>query len=316
MANKFKIYLDDVLQKEIDLKADLASVPAGDHVVKVESYQDTTLVASDTVNVTVPEPVSSYEAETTAYMTASGFPDDSELSIYGISNNQLWVKVDDLVKGLKTESLLSKCTRAYLKLGDTAAKAAIDLVSANETGSYAGGVTFDSSGVAFNGSNGFFDSGVDFNSIGNGAALTITHIEVDAASLSTATSAGIYGGVNDRFQVYVYMNEQDLQIYVGDGSINPSGADNLGVVTGNTDLSTIELFRNGAIQGSDSFGTGNIPAGNCFEGARNSGGNAGNFMNGILGTSVYHEHLSEAETATLHNIIDTFETAINRKTWL
>jgi len=72
------------------------------------------------------------------------------------------------------------------------------------------------------------------------------------------------------------------------------------------------MFKNGTLIGTGSGG-GTLPTFN-FQIGRLSLAN-GQYSNQRMQFIAFHEGLSDAEVATLHTIIDTFENALGRKTW-
>jgi hydrogenase maturation factor HypE len=87
-----------------------------------------------------------------------------------------------------------------------------------------------------------------------------------------------------------------------------------GIWTGSKTASNIHKFyRNSSVLATGNGG-GTLTTRNLYIGAFNNGGVYG-YSNQRIQFTAFHEGLSDAEVATLHTIIDTFETALGRKTW-
>jgi hypothetical protein len=119
--------------------------------------------------------LSTYQPETTAYLTALAVPNDSTVYFNGFSQQILgsvvWTKIDDFVITLKTafgltlgvNNLSTKVPAIYPFWGGTAAMTKFNLADAQDTNaafrmSWNGGVTHSRTGVAFNGSNSYGNS--------------------------------------------------------------------------------------------------------------------------------------------------------------
>ena len=87
-----------------------------------------------------------------------------------------------------------------------------------------------------------------------------------------------------------------------------------GVFTGILLSSIVKMFRNSNIIATGTTG-GTVPNGNTFIGSSNQGNSPFGYSNQRIQFVAIHEGLTDAEVQTLHTIIDTFETAIGRKTW-
>ena len=123
MAIKQIIYLDGVAVKTVESKLDYTGLAPGNHEIKIESYQDTTLLDTDISNVTVPQPAVSYDSDATAYMNSLGIPDDSAASIYtGKTNHDIWVLADDVITYLKDNAAWTGTHTLHGMIGGTAAR--------------------------------------------------------------------------------------------------------------------------------------------------------------------------------------------------
>lgn len=125
------------------------------------AYNNLKDVKAWVMNGAVPADVPAYEAETTAYMTAVGIPDDGTASVHtGKTNNQVWVAIDTFIKSMKSNGLYSKLRVFYPFIGGTAVSNKWNLVDPQDTDAahrllWFGGWTHNELGITGNGSNSF-----------------------------------------------------------------------------------------------------------------------------------------------------------------
>ncbi|MEO2064503.1 MAG: hypothetical protein ABGW97_16085 [Christiangramia sp.] len=265
---------------------------------------------------------SAYEPETISYMNVLGIPEDDNASIYdNTTNNQLWGAVDVFVKNLKDAGIFSKCRRVFPKIGNTAAKQAVDLVDSNRSGTFGGSWMHDKTGAVANGTNSYFNTGYQFQGGLANNGMTGVANAVSAGSESYATLMSYYTSGGD---------DLCAQIYLVYGSVNKVGfrfpddlnadvsATSVGVWSLNIEPgSTVaKTYRNGNAFGVDVNMNGkSLPVQyTIFEGASKWDTNViKNYLNAKIGTTAYHDGLTAAQSAILFNAIDTLESSINRK---
>jgi len=103
----------------------------------IEDTASNALVATTKAITNNVAAVSSFEAETTAYMNAIGIPNDS--TVYYATTPQettgtaLWTAVDTFVKGLKSNTILTKMKAIYPFIGGTAATHKWNLINPQDT---------------------------------------------------------------------------------------------------------------------------------------------------------------------------------------
>ena len=262
---------------------------------------------------------SEFQTETINYMNALGIPDDSSNSIYGITNNQLWLEVDNFITTLKPNSLLTKAFRIFLKLGNTANQQAIDLIDPSRSGTFSGSWVFGANGATGNGANTLFDSGFPLNQMTNGdSGLTATLLSIDEANSGDfARLIGRYTSPGEAALIYAKRPSSRFSFFFNDGlHTNNSAGSKIGVQTVNkiNDQVNADFFYSGGLIFSASGdAVGALPSTN---GREASDGLSGSYLAGTVGTSVYHEGLTAEQVETLHRAITTFEANINRKTWI
>jgi len=124
--------------------------------------------------------LSSYEPETTAYLTALGIVDDSALYFSGAqqkTGSSLWGYVDTLVRGIKTELGLSLGSMTLKNafplfnplMGTTSTMQSYNLAdSSTFQATFYGGHTFGADGLLPNGTNSYFRCGFNGTDMGTG----------------------------------------------------------------------------------------------------------------------------------------------------
>ena len=264
-----------------------------------------------------------FEAETTAYLSAVGIPDDANPSIYtGVSNNGVWLAVNEYVNDLKTAAIYSKHHYNYLRIGDTAAKQGVDLIDPTRVGAYFGGWILGKDGATSNGVNSYFKA------IANAALLDPTSgdfgfsIVVNASNSganSYPSAVGTYNNEpsNKRAQIYTMLGNvmNKISSFIGATVIDNTTYQTLGFHSLNREGAVGNHYINGALIKSVTQGTSVFVDGEFYEGATHNvySGASSNYMNGDLGVSSYHKNLNATESAALFAAVDKLETALGRK---
>lgn len=283
------------------------------------SYSNITLIAvdiflnksvvSNSLSVSTTSDLSDTDA--TAYTTAS-------------LNTTYQYAINDLFKGLKDNSLYTKLQAFYPFLGTTAAqhkwngKNPLDTNAAFRL-TFTGAATFSNNGYQLNGSsyaNTYFTPSANQNVNSNG--LTLVCGTNNSAFSADVVDIGSFNSVTQSELISPKNNNSNYNKIsrVNSNQVNYSGGnESRGILTVVKQSSTVtDMFWNGAQVSTGNSG-GTLPTINIYIGCLNlSGTTYGNSNQRIQFTAI-HEGLSDAEVATLHTIIDTFETAIGRKTW-
>ena len=268
--------------------------------------------------------VASYEAETTSYMNTIAIADDANPSIYtGVSNNQVWVKVNDFISTLKTNSILTKCFRVYPKLGDTAIKQGIDMTTPTRSGTYGGSWVFNNKGAVANGSNTYFDSNVIPSSLALNSkddfAITqqISAIDTALSSVNPQGFGALADGNSDlRIAMYVAISRDINKGYYSMGrpfsSVGVTTVSNAIHTLSRDSLDTAFYYNNGVEKFTDSVSNSTLGSLSIYEGGRNADTGLGDQVAANIGVSAYHKHLTASEISILHTAINTLEVALNR----
>jgi len=277
-------------------------------VYAVDVFYNKSLV-SNTVNATTTNSLSDTDA--VAYTSAS-------------SNTAYQYIIQDLYKMLKDNSLYAKLQAFYPFLGTTAAqhkwngKNPIDTDAAFRL-TFNGTATHSNLGYTPNGTTGYANSYFNQNAVQdvNSNGLTLSVGTNNAAAGSDVIEIGNYAGATSTSGILVKRNSSGHSAVALNGTllVNTSGNDGRGIYIGVKQSSSLtKLFKNRTLIISGNSG-GTLPTFPIFIGALNLTGSAYGFSNQRIQFTAIHEGLSDAEVETLHTIIDTFETALGRKTW-
>ena len=258
-------------------------------------------------------------------MNALAIADDANPSIYtGVSNNGVWVAVDNFVSTLKTNSLYALMFKVFLKIGSSGAQQSTNLINTASNGTFFGSWVHNATGSKSNGLNTYFKTGVIAETLAtssNNFGFTSTLNTIDAvASQDYAVVVGAYDAsntANNRVQHYVIapdINKQSFSL----GSLYGSSItlNSLGVFTLSRDNSAISTANRNGVQvlSGSSSGT-NLSTGELYEAATNIYDilDESNFLAATIGVTAYHKHLTTANSLILFNAIDALESALARK---
>jgi len=264
-----------------------------------------------------------WQAETIAYMNAVGIPDDANASIYGVTNNAVWLAWDAFFITLKNAGLLAK---HYYIRGMTGAVAnaanykfnAINPVDTNAAyrAVYFGGVTFTANGTQGNGSNGYANSffndqtaGVSTNDFGMTSYIRTNSVRTEVIMGANNTSYNLQlpriAGPSDNMYLY------DDSAFIANYLTTSAGA--LTNTRHPSDVNAQRVYQSGVLKGSrTAFAPTALINLNHYEMARNSSGSPSLFSNRQIAYHAVHRGMTGAEVATYHTAIQTLQTALNR----
>ena len=322
-VNKIVTKVDGVENKTIDFNDLKAGLAAGSHTITVEAFNGSTLISTQTKNITIAV-VAAYESETTAYVNAIGIPNDGTATIYpSLTGSGFWTLTNNLVSGLKSNGLLTKLFYYYPLCGDTANKQKFNLKDINTFPvTWFGGWIFDNKGALGNGANTYADTGFvpsankDVNS--NGLSVVIgtdnTPIKADVAEM------GCFNGTTQAslIQVYPSSGTQTLGGRMNSQITSVANVGSQGVYSEvKTNASTSAIYKNSVSKATGSGG-GRLPTFTTFIGNMSFNDNAPyniGYSNQRFQGALEHTGLTLTEVQALHSLIDTFEAGIGRKTW-
>jgi len=265
-----------------------------------------------------------WQSETIAYMNAVGIPDNASASIYGVTNNAVWLAWDAFFITLKGAGLLSK---HYYIRGMTGAVAnaanykfnAINPLDTNAAyrAVYFGGVTFTDKGTQGNGSNGYANS--FFNDQTAGVATNDFGITMYSRTNSVAT--GVDMGAVTLSYVFMWLRQAAGIDFAGSyddsfffGNFTPDTRGAFTITRHPSELNTQRLYRYGVnVATRNAFAPTTLTNLQMFEMARNRRGSAETFSSRQYSYFAAHRGMTIAETATYHTAIQTLQTALNRQ---
>ncbi len=132
------------------------------------------ILSNSIISNYVPPIVITYEPETTAYLDAIAVPNDSTIyypgTAYEIEGSAIWTALDLCVVEIKNtfaltlgiDNLNTKFKYIYPRIGGTSIAHSYNLVNALSNGTYLGGWVHNGSGALPNGTNGYFDTGIQY----------------------------------------------------------------------------------------------------------------------------------------------------------
>lgn len=265
--------------------------------------------SSNSVSVTTTNSLSDTDA--LAYVVASG-------------NTTYQYAINDAFKMFKDNSLYAKIQAFYPFLGTTAAQHKWNAKNPLDTNAafrltFTGAATFSNNGYQLNGSSyantNLVPSAVQ-NVNSNGLTL-VCGTNNDAQSGDTI-EMGSFNSVTQANLIGIKNNNSTFNKVsrVNGNQVNISGAnESRGILTAVKQSATVtDLFYNNTQIATGNSG-GTLPNIAIWIGALNLNNTQYGNTNQRIQTVMIHEGLSDAEVATLHTIIDAFETAIGRKTW-
>lgn len=265
-----------------------------------------------------------WQAETVAYMNAVGIPDNASASIYGVTNNAVWLAWDAFFITLKGAGLLAK--HYYIRgMTGSAANAAnykfnaINPVDSNAAyrATYFGSITFTALGTQGNGANGYANShfndltaGVDVTDFGMTSYIRTNSVRTECIMGANNTSYNLQlpriAGPSDN--MYLYDNSAFNANYL------TTSAGALTNVRHPSEANTQRVYQSGVLKQSR---TGFAPTAlvnlDHYEMARNNGGSAGLFSNRQICYHAAHRGMTAAETAIYHTALHSLQTALNRQ---
>jgi hypothetical protein len=254
------------------------------------------------------------DSDAIAYMKASGNVN------YEIPSNTLFVS-------LKSNSLYTKIQAFYPFLGTKStqhkwnAKNPLDTDGAFRI-TFNGSGTYTNLGYTPNGINGYGNSHFIPSAIQNINSNGLT-IAIGTNNLVVGSEAFEIGAYSDNSSVSFVSVKQNNSSYnrlcglnTNSPRISSAGVNEAkGVFTGSKTASNLhKLFRNESVLATGSGG-GNLASVKVWIGCLNLTNTVYGPSNQRIQFTAIHEGLSDVEVTALHTIINTFETALCRKTW-
>lgn len=246
------------------------------------------------------------DADAQAFVTNAGIVDQVEADA-----------VNNLVIGLKSDGLWSKMKAIYPFVGSSATSNSYNLKNtAQYQITWNGGVTHSSTGVTFNGTNGYGNTGLIPSSV---LTLNNTHLSfysrtngslgIDLGSTSTGDTSSLFIAQN-------YFSNFYADSYSGTSRftlpIQTSGL----LTISRTSINSFKAFKNATQIGSTITSTsGSLPNWNLFLGATNLNGatNPTAYSARNIAFATIGDGLTDADVTNLNSKITTFNTTLNRQ---
>lgn len=270
--------------------------------------------------------------------TGNNALDTDAESYINASDNQIHeTAIDNLFKSLKTANLYNKIHAFYPFLGTTATQHKWNAKNPADTNTafrlvFTGGGTFDYNGYQTNGSNAyantFLTPSTNMNYLSIGITLTsgTNNIPVTTNTLDMGCEQTTpFPAVELALRRHTSKLDVTAMLGIFNTTVTNGGyieEVNVSDIRGCNTVCSIgttlrKLYRNGLLKVTQSTGTitSQLPTIPIYIGCLNNGGSAFGYSNQRFQLTAIHEGLSDSEVATLHSIINTFESAIGRKTW-
>jgi hypothetical protein len=235
----------------------------------------------------------------------------------GTLNQTISGATNQLFIDLKGQGLYSKMRSFYPMIGGTSASIAIDAYDPG-TGSditWSGGWTFNASGATSNGTNAYGDTNV----LSSVLTLNDLHLSVYMLNNTVYTGSGkTYIGASNSTQYNVIAQEGTPREFYGvssSGGITTTGSPlPQGMYCISTTANTSQnLYRNGTLRTNN---TGSAVAAinrSLYIGAMNNNGTAIQYYDNTFSFVTIGAGLNQTQVTNLYNIIQTFNTTLNRE---
>lgn len=242
----------------------------------------------------------------------------------GITNPVEQVAINNLVIGLKRDSLWGKMIAIYPFVGGTSTTTKYNLANPIYYEiTWNGGVTYASTGVKGNGSNAYGDTGIEISATNTSTGIT-TSLSYSVYSRTDSTGEDIDMGVDRFAQIQLLCKRGNGNCIMDNynstnGRINASVTNSQGFfLSTRTSQTLMRGYRNNSQIGSDVTGsatTSNITicAKNIYVLAQNySTSGAQSFSNRELAFMHFGLGLDTTESTNLYNLVDAFQKTLKR----
>jgi hypothetical protein len=239
------------------------------------------------------------DADAQAFVTAASITDQVQATA-----------INNLVIGMKADGLWTKMKAVYPFVGGTATSNSYNL---KDTAQYQitwnGGVTHSSTGVTFNGTNGFGNTGLNDSTILNIDNKHISMYQRNVLVSFTGSSMGIsnsnrfyldFGGSN---YSTLGMSQSPFAVQTPQRGM---------FVMSKTANGSFKYFQN-ALTPVTKTGTNNAQNLNYFVGASNNGGSGVDYTSANLAFVSLGDGLTDTEVTDLRTRVQAFQTTLNRQ---
>jgi hypothetical protein len=249
-----------------------------------------------------------YTTRTTAFATATGITDTTILNALNTFDT-----------GLISNGLDTKMKALYPFVGGTANTHKYNFMNpTNFQITWNGGVSHSSSGVLFNGTNGYANT--NFNQLSNmslnNQGLTTYNNLVDASSVVFGYSGIFNAGISVAHVGFINNNGNiTTRMSSTGGTPLTHNVNYNGMVTGNRTLSNQEkLYKNGVLVSTSSNNSTSLQNFNYYIGALNNAGSGILYPYNVRKSLfAIHEGLTDVEASTFYNLVQAFQTSLSRQ---
>jgi hypothetical protein len=257
-------------------------------------------------------------------------PDAQAFINAAVINDQVQANaINTLVIDLKANSLWTKMNAIYPMVGGTATTHKFNLKNPLDTDAafrlnFIGGITHSANGVAFNGTNAYADTFLTASTVltANDNSLSY-YSRTTAASGALAVDMGAFPNqtVNSSGYSLIVRRSDNTSAF----SANTTSTTSFAAFTSTTDgrgyfigsiinLSSRKFYRNGSTIASNlTTGNQSLPPLKIFLGALSNNNVASLFSIRECAFASIGSGLSDAEAITFYNIVQTFQTTLNRQ---
>jgi len=285
---------------DVSLSSSFSTFVLQDTVVLTTSYNVTGLTSNTTYYYRV-RAVTGSDSDAMAFVsrvyTAGGALSYNEVN----ATNQL-------VLDLKSYSIWTKMKAIYPMVGASAAACAQNLVSSSFTGTFNGGWTYASTGVTPNGTSGYMNTGLNYNTeIG----LNSTHYTYYSRTNNTSSGfdIGCYSGGQENWMALGYHNTS--YYYPNPSGLAISTTDTRGFYIGTFTINSINLFKNSTKIQTKTSSTYNSTNLNVYIGAANAVGL--DYSNHECALASIGNGLTDTEASNFYTAVQTFNTTLLRQ---
>jgi len=220
--------------------------------------------------------------------------------------------VNQLVIDLKGYSLWTEMIALYPMVGASSAACAQNLIDSNYTGTFFGTSTFSSTGVAWNGSTGYMNTGFNPNTFGG--LQNDVHLSYYSRTANTTNAAdmGAITAAPAQLQIFLYFNGDNvdaaMNVPPGTTATNTSGF----FITKRQNSSNFQGYRNGSQIYNLTVASNTPPNSIVFLGCRNSSGTAQLFTNRECALASIGYGIDATESSNFYTAVQAFQTTLSR----
>ena len=223
--------------------------------------------------------------------------------------------VSYLAKALKANGLWNLFHAIYPFVGGTATSHSYNLKNTSLYRiTWVNGPTHASTGVDFNGTTQYGDTGLIPDSVLTANDTAFHYYSRSSEAISgneIASSNGATQTVSIGVRIAGDTTIADLYSSTG-GRLTTSNTDGSGMFTFTRTANSHIHYRNGSSLGSNATSGGTLPTVSLYIGARNTSGSAGTYSTHEGAFAAISKALTDAQASTLFTIVDTYQKKLSR----